>query len=98
MTRLDSAAFDLPVEGLRDGWYTDAYFNHAREALDTEGLHPRVLMQVFQRHDAVLGGIDEALAVLRLCAGSPPRRWRLGAGVGPARGQGPRGGRSNRAA
>ena len=28
-----------------------------------------MLMQVFQRHDAVLGGIDEALAVLRLCAG-----------------------------
>jgi nicotinate phosphoribosyltransferase len=70
MARLDAAAFDLPVERLREGWYTDAYFNHARETLEGEGLHPRVLMQVFQRHDAVLGGIDEALAVLRLCAGS----------------------------
>ena len=70
MARLDAAAFDLPVEPLRDGWYTDAYFNHARATLEGEGLHPPVLMQVFQRHDAVLGGIDEALAVLRLCAGS----------------------------
>src|SRR5207247_4618663 len=30
--------------------------------------HPRVVMQVFQKHRAVLGGMDEAIAVLRLCS------------------------------
>jgi nicotinate phosphoribosyltransferase len=70
MARLDAAALELPVERLRDGFYTDAYFNHAKAVLEAEDRHPRVLMQVFQRHDAVLGGVDEALAVLRHCAGT----------------------------
>ena len=34
-----------------------------------EGHRPRVLVQVFQREHSVLGGVDEALAILRLCAG-----------------------------
>ena len=28
--RLDPAVFDLPVEKMRAGYYTDAYFNHTR--------------------------------------------------------------------
>jgi nicotinate phosphoribosyltransferase len=28
-------------------------------------------MQVFQKHDSVLGGIDEAVAILKLCSGEP---------------------------
>ena len=31
--RLPPEIFDLPVEKMRDGYYTDAYFNHARAAL-----------------------------------------------------------------
>ena len=31
----------------------------SRAALLHEGRHPRVLVQVFQKHHAVLGGIDE---------------------------------------
>ncbi len=54
---------------MREGYYTDAYFNHARAALLADGRHPHVLMQVFQKKRAVLGGMDEALAVLRLCSG-----------------------------
>jgi nicotinate phosphoribosyltransferase len=69
MTRLDAASFELPVERIRDGWYTDAYFNNSKLILEAEGRHPRVLMQVFQKHEARLGGIDEALAVLELCSG-----------------------------
>ncbi len=53
---------------MREGYYTDAYFNHTRSALLADARHPRVLMQVFQRHHSVLGGVDEALAVLRLCS------------------------------
>ena len=66
--RLPPDIFDLPVEKMRDGYYTDAYFNHARAALLADGRHPDVLMQVFQKKNAVLGGMDEAIAVLRLCS------------------------------
>jgi nicotinate phosphoribosyltransferase len=37
--------------------------------LEAEGHHPRVTMQVFQKQDSVLGGIDEAIAILKLGAG-----------------------------
>ncbi len=66
--RLDPDVFDLPVEKMREGYYTDAYFNHTRSTLLADGRHPRVLMQVFQRHTAMLGGMDEAIAVLKLCS------------------------------
>jgi nicotinate phosphoribosyltransferase len=66
--RLPAEVFDLPVERMRAGYYSDAYFNFAREALLADGRRPRVLMQVFQREQAVLGGIDEALAILELCS------------------------------
>jgi len=66
--RLDPGVFDLPVEKMREGYYTDAYFNHTRATLLADGRHPRVVMQVFQREPAMLGGIDEAIAVLKLCS------------------------------
>jgi nicotinate phosphoribosyltransferase len=69
--RLPPEVFDLPVEKMRAGWYTDAYFNHARATLLADGSHPRVVMQVFQKNDAWLGGVDEAIAILRLCADEP---------------------------
>ncbi|MHB1567710.1 MAG: nicotinate phosphoribosyltransferase [Solirubrobacteraceae bacterium] len=44
--------------------------------LEAEGEHPHVTMQVFQKHDSVLGGIDEAIAVLKTCAGhSEAGQW-----------------------
>lgn len=67
--RLQPEIFNLPVEKMRDGYYSDTYFNRARQILDLDGHHPVVRMQVFQRNSAVLCGIDEALAILRLCAG-----------------------------
>ena len=66
--RLDPTIFDLPVEKMRAGWYTDAYFNHTRAALLEAGRHPQVVMQVFQKNHAYLGGMDEAIAILKLCA------------------------------
>ena len=66
--RLDPSVFDLPVEKMRAGWYTDAYFNHTRATLNHDGRRPSVLMQVFQKRHAYLGGMDEALAILKLCA------------------------------
>ena len=66
--RLAPETFDLPVEKMRAGWYTDAYFNYTRETLLDDGRHPRVVMQVFQKNDAWLGGMDEAIAILKLCS------------------------------
>jgi nicotinate phosphoribosyltransferase len=68
--RLSPEVFALPVQRLREGYYSDAYFNGAKRVLEARDLHPRVTMQVFQKKDgAVLGGMDEALAILRLCSG-----------------------------
>ena len=53
---------------MRAGYYTDAYFNHARAALLEDGRHPRVVMQVFQKNSSSLGGMDEAIAILKLCS------------------------------
>jgi nicotinate phosphoribosyltransferase len=69
--RLSPEVFDLPVEKMRAGWYTDAYFNHARATLLADGRHPDVVVQVFQKRHAWLGGMDEALAILRLCSHEP---------------------------
>jgi nicotinate phosphoribosyltransferase len=66
--RLAPEVFELPVEKMREGYYTDAYFNHTRQVLIDDGRHPRVVMQVFQKRDSYLGGVDEAIAVLKLCA------------------------------
>jgi nicotinate phosphoribosyltransferase len=66
--RLAPEVYELPVERIRSGFFTDAYFNHARATLLADGKHPSVLMQVFQRKQAILGGADEAIAILELCS------------------------------
>jgi nicotinate phosphoribosyltransferase len=78
--RLDPDVFRLPVERMRDGYYSDQYFNLTRDLLVAEGRHPRVLMQVFQKQESILGGVDEAIAVLRQAAGRrlPDGGWEDG--------------------
>jgi nicotinate phosphoribosyltransferase len=67
------------VEKIREGYYTDAYFNFTKELLEAEEHHPRVVMQVFQKKHSVLGGIDEAIAILKLCSGRRQAgEWRPG--------------------
>src|SRR5262249_44133257 len=66
--RLPPETFDLPVEKIRSGYYSDAYFNFARASLLADGRRPSVVMQVFQKNHAILGGMDEAIAVLKLCS------------------------------
>jgi nicotinate phosphoribosyltransferase len=78
--RLAPEVFRLPVERIRDGYYSDAYFNYTKELLEHEGRNPHVTMQVFQRKESILGGIDEAIAVLKQCSGRrlPDGAWEGG--------------------
>lgn len=66
--RLDPEIFNLPVAKMREGYYSDKYFVRAREILLADGYRPLVTMQVFGKSNAFLGGVDEALAILRLCS------------------------------
>jgi hypothetical protein len=69
--RLAAWIFDLPVVELRSGYRAAVYFDRSRRILAAEGDDTSVTMQVFQRGDAMVAcGIDEALAVLALGAGS----------------------------
>jgi nicotinate phosphoribosyltransferase len=79
-TRLDPDVFRLPVDKIREGYYTDAYFNLTKQLLEAEGRTPQVTMQVFQKHLALLGGIDEAIAILKQCSGRHTARggWEPG--------------------
>jgi nicotinate phosphoribosyltransferase len=69
--RLDPEIFHLPVDKMREGYYSDKYFVRARELLRRDRHRPRVTMQVFGKSHAYLGGIDEAIAILKLCS----ERW-----------------------
>src|SRR4051812_5595497 len=66
--RLDPEVFNLPVAKMRAGYYSDKYFVRSRDILLAEGYRPRVTMQVFGKQSAFLGGIDEAVAILKKCA------------------------------
>jgi nicotinate phosphoribosyltransferase len=70
--RLDPAIFHLPVDKMREGYYSDKYFVRTRELLVKDKHRPCVTMQVFGKSPAYLGGIDEAIAILKLCSMSWP--------------------------
>src|SRR3989449_3292892 len=66
--RLDPSIFNLPVEKMKTGYYSDKYFVRARDLLLKDKHRPCVTMQVFGKAHAFLGGIDEAIAILKLCS------------------------------
>jgi nicotinate phosphoribosyltransferase len=66
--RLPPEIFNLPVDKMRAGYYSDKYFVRTREILLAENYRPQVTMQVFGKAHAFLGGMDEAIAILKLCA------------------------------
>ena len=66
-SRLDPAVFNLPVEKMRSGYYSDKYFVRTREALLADGHDPVVTMQLFQKDHAWVAGTDEAVAILKSC-------------------------------
>ena len=66
-SRVPPERFQLPVDRMREGYYSDKYFTRAREVLAGAGRDPHVTVQVFQKQAAWLGGVDEAIAMLKLC-------------------------------
>lgn len=66
--RIDPAAFRLPVDEIKSGVYTDAYFMRAREVLRQEKRPPTVLMQFSGKDEGWVSGVDEAIAMLKVCA------------------------------
>ena len=65
--RLDPAIFQLPIEKMRSGHYSDKYFLYTRDVLLSRGDLANVTIQAFTKKYAWLGGIDEAIAILKLC-------------------------------
>jgi nicotinate phosphoribosyltransferase len=53
---------------MRSGYYSDKYFVRTRDVLLADHFRPRVTMQVFGKTHAFLGGVDEAIAILKLCS------------------------------
>ena len=66
--RLDPAVFQVPVDAVRSGTYTDTSLVRTRELLRAAGRSPRVVLQFASKRPAVVCGVDEAVAVLKLCA------------------------------
>lgn len=64
MDRLNPDLFAIS-DRVKEGYYSDAYFNRMKTILKGENLNPVVMYQVFQRQHAVLCGIDEAIAILK---------------------------------
>lgn len=48
------------------GWYSDKYFVRTQDILKLDKHHPKVLMQIFTRKNAIICGIDEVIAILKL--------------------------------
>jgi len=59
-----------PDKRLRDGYYSDEYFNRTKEILVKDDHRPIARMQFFQKNDSsCLCGIDEAIANMKVALG-----------------------------
>jgi len=78
--RLPIETFDIPIHKIRRGYYSAVYFWREKQILEELAYARKVLMQIFQKRDAILCGTDEAIAVLKLCSGYysyPERAYKL---------------------
>jgi len=71
--RLSPEFFRIPEDEIKSGFYSDSYFLRTREILEKDNHHPRVMMQIFQRQNAVICGVDEAIAIIKKCAYNPDK-------------------------
>ena len=56
----------LPADQIKAGFFSDVYLNRSRDALRASGRKARVTWQVSAKRDGWLGGIDEAVALLKV--------------------------------
>ncbi len=71
--RLAPESFVFPVEEIKKGFYSDVYFMRSQKILAKEQMNVHVTMQIFQRNNAILCGIDEVLALLYQCSLEPEK-------------------------
>ena len=69
MERLHPKTFKVPIDRIRNCYYSDIYFTHYVDILKKADKHPNVLYQFFPRADGVVCGLDEAIAILKYCTG-----------------------------
>ncbi len=67
--RLDPKVFKVPIDRIRNNYYSDIYFTRYVEVLKKDKRNPNVLYQFFPRKDCVVVGLDEALAILKFATG-----------------------------
>jgi nicotinate phosphoribosyltransferase len=67
--RLEPATFNLPVERLRQGGSGDGSALRVRDILLRTQPDTRATVQITSERACVLGGTDESVALLKLCAG-----------------------------
>ena len=66
---IPTEVFDLPVHEMRRGYRSDVYFWRAKRTLERIGHREVATVQVFQKQQAVLCGVEESLAILLLGVG-----------------------------
>ncbi len=71
--RTPISQFNIPVGEYQSGYYADSYFIRSREILQATLPDVEVIMQVFQRKEGILCGIDETLALLATCVEHPEK-------------------------
>jgi len=72
ISRLTNRTFKFDSR-IKDGWYSAVYFIKTSRIVEKERANKIVTMQFFQRHNAVLCGIDESIALLHTFAKNPEK-------------------------
>ncbi len=67
--RLNPGVFKVPIDKIRNGYYSDKYFTRYVEVLKKANKKSEVLYQFFPRSKAIVVGLDEALAILKFGTG-----------------------------
>lgn len=65
--RLNPKVFKIDRNLMVQGYYSDKYFVREQQILKSLDEHPKVIAQIFCRKDAIVGGLDEAIAILKEC-------------------------------
>lgn len=67
--RLPVKTFRIPYTEIRRGYRSAVYFWRTKKVMESQSEDVIVTMQFFQKKNSVVCGVDEAIAILRLCSG-----------------------------